>query len=114
MRLSDSERGRVRLYQDINIRWAAALARAGRSAEAAELYESYRGGQIGQLLYRAPAEFALGRLAQLRGARDEAVQHYRRFIQLWRQCDPERRPMVQEAQKQLAALHGERGDTSDR
>ena len=32
------------------------------------------------------------------------VHHYSRFIYLWKDCDPELRPMVEDAERRLDAL----------
>ncbi len=34
----------------------------------------------------------------------KAIEHYARFIELWKDCDPELRQMVEEAKKQLELL----------
>ncbi len=54
------------------------------------------------LIYRR-----LGELYDERGQRDKAREHYSRFIELWRACDPRLRPEVAEARERLAVLSGE-------
>jgi tetratricopeptide (TPR) repeat protein len=46
----------------------------------------------------------LGELYEARGDREKAAQYYSRFIELWKDCDPELRPEVVEAQRRLASL----------
>ena len=56
--------------------------------------------------------FALRRLGELyeaRGDRDQAVEYYQRFIDLWRDADAELQPQVDDARQRLVALVGERG-----
>ena len=38
------------------------------------------------------------------GEPEKAAEHYREFIDLWRDCDPELRPMVDEARRALERL----------
>jgi hypothetical protein len=37
----------------------------------------------------------------------EAVEQYRRFIELWRECDPEFQPLLREAETALRRLAAE-------
>jgi hypothetical protein len=41
------------------------------------------------------------------GEREKAADHYSRFIELWKNCDPDLRPLVEEARTRLAAVVGE-------
>ena len=55
-------------------------------------------------LYAGPCALREGEICETLGRRDEAIQHYRYFCRLWRDCDPELRPMVQEVRERLARL----------
>ncbi len=55
------------------------------------------------LVYLAPAHLARAELHAKRGERAAAAAEYRRFIQLWKDCDPELRPLVDEASRRLGA-----------
>jgi hypothetical protein len=47
------------------------------------------------------------RLAQLyeaKGNRVKAAEHYRKFIELWKNADPELQPRVQDARERLRRL----------
>jgi tetratricopeptide (TPR) repeat protein len=46
----------------------------------------------------------LGELYEARGQRDKALQHYRTFIELWKDADPELQPRVTDAKQRVAAL----------
>ena len=46
----------------------------------------------------------LGELYAQRGDLKKAIEAYGRFIELWRNCDPELRPQVAEARRRLAEL----------
>ncbi len=52
----------------------------------------------------APALLASARLHDRRGEVTEAVQDYRRFLELWKDAEPAQRPDVEHAEKRLAAL----------
>jgi eukaryotic-like serine/threonine-protein kinase len=54
--------------------------------------------------YLPPALFRLGQLYQSAGDANHAIEHYRRFIELWKNADPELQPRVTEARKQMAEL----------
>jgi eukaryotic-like serine/threonine-protein kinase len=53
------------------------------------------------------AELYLGRIAEARGRRDEAVMHYGRFVRWWRYADEPLRPQWEEARQALNRLAGE-------
>ena len=49
----------------------------------------------------------LGELYDERGERDKAADYYSRFVELWKDADPELQPTVQSARERLARLVGE-------
>ena len=55
-------------------------------------------------MYLAPSQLRQAEIYDRRGDRDEAVKHYRRFIELWQNADPELQPLVVGARKRLAEL----------
>jgi tetratricopeptide (TPR) repeat protein len=93
---------------------ANAMDRAGRADSAIALYER---ALAQPSIYAHNYEiswypFALRRLGELyeaRGDRDQAVEYYQRFIDLWRDADAELQPQVDDARRRLAGLVGERG-----
>ena len=46
----------------------------------------------------------LGELYEAKGQRDKALEHYRVFIELWKDADPELQPKVTDARQRVAAL----------
>ena len=46
----------------------------------------------------------LGQLYESMGNTEKAVEHYRAFIELWKNADPELQPRVADARKRLARL----------
>ena len=59
----------------------------------------------------APAHKRLGELYEQRGDRERAREHYARFVELWKDCDPELRPAVNEVKQRLKQLGGEKSET---
>jgi hypothetical protein len=55
-----------------------------------------------------PREFYLGQIAEARGNRGAAREHYARFVRWWRDCDPELRPWWEEGRDALERVSGER------
>jgi hypothetical protein len=59
-------------------------------------------------MYSGPAHLHRAEMYAQMGDRVKAAQHLRRFIDIWRDCDPALRPMREAAERRLAQL--ERGD----
>ena len=55
----------------------------------------------------APALKRLGELYEARGDRKRAAEYYEKFVDLWKNADPELQPGVTEARRWLAALSRE-------
>jgi tetratricopeptide (TPR) repeat protein len=91
----------------------ALLARTYDLADARDsaivIYERYLGTRFLDRL-EADAEFLavvhkrLGELYEAKGQRDRALEHYRAFIELWKDADPELQPKVTDARQRVAAL----------
>jgi len=76
----------------------------GRLDEAERYFRSFMPYDF---FYTSPAELYLGRIAEARGRRDEAVLHYGRFVRWWRHADEPLRPQWEEAHQSLSRLAGE-------
>jgi eukaryotic-like serine/threonine-protein kinase len=57
--------------------------------------------------YRAYSHQRLGELYEARGDLPKAIAHSSRFVELWKNADPELQPRVAKARQQLARLAGE-------
>lgn len=81
-------------------RWARAelLYQLKRYDEALTWYRTF----IYDFVSTGPAHFRTAQIAEIRGERQTAIEHYTRFIELWRDCDPAVLPMRQEAESALA------------
>jgi DNA-binding SARP family transcriptional activator/tetratricopeptide (TPR) repeat protein len=94
---------------------AELLERAKREDEALGWLQSIAERSAYELVYLAPSHLRQAEIYQRRNQRDLAAQHYRRFIELWREADPELQPVVAEARSQLATLEsGSTGSSSRR
>ena len=67
---------------------------------------SFRGAPS-EIVYLAPMHLERAQLYERLGERDRAVEHYQRFLALWRDCDPALRPVVERAKSELARLLAE-------
>lgn len=83
---------------------AEALAAAGRDEEALRWYDSFAHVSSFDGIYDAPARFRRGEIYERLGQRIKARQEYSRFIDLWKDCDPELRPQLLEAERRVARL----------
>ena len=79
---------------------AELLNELGRDDEALPWYRSL----AYDLLYTGPAELRMAQIYEHKGNRRRAIEHYTRFIELWRECDPELQPLVQHARDALTRL----------
>ena len=86
---------------------ARALQKVGRLREAAIVYDTH-GKYWADIVFRAPSELGLAEVSEALGDTVEARRHYDQFLRLWRDCDPDLRPFVEEAEQRLAELSADR------
>ena len=67
---------------------------------------SFQGSPM-ELVYLAPMHLLRGAIYERLGEEQKALDHYRRFVSLWRDCDSALQPRVEEARAAIARL--ERG-----
>lgn len=82
---------------------AELLHHLGRDDEAIQWYGSFTHISPYDLSYLAASHRRLGQIYESRGERDQAVEHYERFVSLWQDADPELQVWVDEARERLAA-----------
>ncbi len=85
---------------------AELLYARGRFDEALGWYESIADVSFQQLPYLGPDELRQAEIHERSGDRARAIRHYKQFVALWKDCDPELRPLVTAAERQLALLSG--------
>ena len=97
-----TEHGDSPFFNQLHERFARAelLYERGRHEDALPWYRalSY------DFLYNGPAHLRLAQIYERRGERQKAIEHYSRFLELWRDSDPALQPLVQQARDALARL----------
>ncbi len=83
---------------------AESLHTLGRDAEAIAWYESRADLFINEMMYLAPSHLRRGEIFEALGNREQAVEHYQRFVDLWRTSDPELQGVVRKVEQRLVAL----------
>lgn len=83
---------------------AELLHQLGRDDDALRWYGTFGENSPYDLVYLAPALFRQAQIYEVRGERALAAQRYARFLELWKNCDAELRPMTAIAESRLAAL----------
>jgi tetratricopeptide (TPR) repeat protein len=83
---------------------AELLTAHGRYDEAIGWLETAGKQSLPDLIYAAPAHLKLGEILEKLGRREEAAEHYRRFADLWSDCDPRLQPVRREAELRLGYL----------
>jgi eukaryotic-like serine/threonine-protein kinase len=102
----DRARPALTSYYKADERWLRAelLRTLGRDPEALRVFASFPDPDAYDLVYLAPSHLRRAEIHERRGERAEAAAHYRRFLDLWRDADPELRPLVAAARQRLEAL----------
>lgn len=80
---------------------AEVLQRLGRYREALRWYGSFQDPSGYDVIFRSPAELRQAQIYEKLGDGRKAADHYRRFVALWKDCDPALRPSVREAEARL-------------
>lgn len=78
-----------------------------KQREALQWIETSFQGSPSEVVYAAPMHLGRAEIHEVLGEREKAVEHYHRFLALWRDCDPALRPVVERAQSELARLTAE-------
>ena len=96
----------VRAYSQEHARYLRAelLYRLGRDADALRWFDASLQGSPLELVYLAPLHLRRGQIYERLGESAKAAEHYRRFVALWKDCDPELRGQVEDAASRLARL----------
>ncbi|HEV2129500.1 MAG TPA: hypothetical protein VGR27_00265, partial [Longimicrobiaceae bacterium] len=81
--------------------YAELLRTVGRDEEALRWYATFPDATGADLIYLAPSHLRRAEIHERRGEREKATEHYRRFIELWQDADPELQPLVSRARQRL-------------
>ena len=85
---------------------AELLMQKGRGEEALGWYRGLSENTIQELVFLGPATLAAARIERALGRREDAVRLYDDFLSLWRESDPDFKPMLDSAAAERAALSG--------
>ncbi len=77
--------------------------------EALRWIETSFQGSPSEIVYLAPMHLLHGEIYERLGERQKALEHYRRFVSLWRDCDAVLQPRVAEAERSIARLERRTG-----
>ena len=85
------------------------LNELGRSEEALTWTVNFPLPWSYQCVYMAPVYNRRAEYYEQTGETDRAVEYYQKFIDRWKDCDEELRPMVDEARKKIENLQTSAG-----
>jgi DNA-binding SARP family transcriptional activator/TolB-like protein len=83
---------------------AELLSGLGRNEEAVRWYASAEKNSLDDVAYLPLSYYRRAGLYERLGKPADAAREYERFVDLWRDCDPELRPLVRTSQARIAAL----------
>lgn len=89
---------------------AELLKHTGRIEEAMVWYNSFEENSVYDLIYLPPSHFHRAEIYEALGQPQQAIEHYAAFLEFWRDCDPELRPMVEKAQSRLRELQKDKNE----
>jgi tetratricopeptide (TPR) repeat protein len=101
----------IREYTLEQARYLHALQLRARKqyTEALRWIETSFQGSPSEIVFLAPMHLLRGEIYEQLGDHQKALQHYRHFILLWRDCDPALKPRVEQAKIAVAQLERRTG-----
>jgi len=84
---------------------AMLLEKEGRLDEALRWYDSLGQVSTDGYIYLAPKHLKMGEVCERMGDGRKALEHYVRFVELWQDCDPEYRPLVEDVTARITRLN---------
>ncbi len=88
---------------------AAAFYIKGDFEKAQEQYEKILSLTTGRLIFGdiyAKSFYMLGKIYEQKGWKGKAIENYNKFIDLWKDCDQQFQPLVEDARKRVKELEG--------
>ena len=83
---------------------AELLHETGRDDEALRWYATFAENSPYDLVYLAPSLYRQAQIYDARGQNALASERYRQFAELWKDCDPQLRPLTTNARARIARL----------
>lgn len=93
---------------DVRYLHAEALEAMGRDEHAVRGYGTFEQVGLSAMAYAGHAHLRRGRIYERLGRRDAAIAACKRFLELWRDSDPESRPLLSEAAAAVVRLERDR------
>lgn len=90
--------------------WGEILAAQGEHEEALRWYGSFPEPGGYDAIHLAPAHLRRAELWHDLGDLERAAYHYARFLEIWRDADPELSPVLEKARHDLQAIHARGAD----
>ena len=87
---------------------AELLEKAGRYGESLAAYSSVGDYSTDGLVYMPTTHLRRGDIYMKMGERERAAEHYARFVELWKDCDPNLRQLRTAAEAKVTQLRGAR------
>jgi DNA-binding SARP family transcriptional activator len=88
--------------------WAETLREAGRDAAASGMFASLGEASPYEIVLVAPAHLRRAEIHDRRGERADALRHYRRFAEMWKDADADLQPHVSRARERIRAVEAGR------
>src|SRR5262249_26338673 len=83
---------------------AQLLQSIGRNAEALGWYASFGESALYDRIYLAPSHLHRAEIYDRIGDREKARFHYQRFVELWKDADPQLQPMIADVEQRLSRM----------
>ncbi|HEX4381674.1 MAG TPA: protein kinase [Myxococcales bacterium] len=83
---------------------ASLLVALGRPREALPLYEALAMHSLIDAAFYPAGQLHIARIYDGLGETERAIDHYERFVAMWRDCDPAERPALESARERLQQL----------
>lgn len=87
---------------------AEVLLTLGQYEDAVEWYRSAPEPYVSDLIYLAPSHLRRAEIYERQGNDQQALYHYGRFVELWKDADPELQPRVEAAHRAIEVLSTDR------
>jgi len=94
---------------------ALAYYKMGDLDRAQQEYEKITSLSSGRIYYGdiyARSFYLLGQIYEEKGWKGKAIENYNKFVELWKNCDPEFRHLVEDARKRVKELEGKNATSS--
>ena len=88
---------------------ALQLRARGQHSEALRWIETSFQGSPSEIVFLAPMHLLRADIYEQLGDHQKAIEHYRHFVSLWRDCDPALQPRVEQVKAAIARLEGRPG-----